>query len=220
MMIKKLQKVKDHFKKVDPIIYKAMRDVNFDKWLKRQKPKTSDGSEYFERLCREIIGQQLSGKAVGAIIERFEQLFNNKLIDPHKLVRIHDKTLRNVGMSWSKVQYVKNIAKAYLNNTVQFDKLHKLSDEEITSQLTAIKGVGNWTVEMFLMFTLGREDVFSYGDLGLRKGFAKLYKIDNPTKVEVEKVTDKWKPYRTYGSITLWETADAKVVEANKNLRK
>ena len=217
--MKKYQKLKDHFKKVDPIISSAMQDLDFDGWIK-PKEKPLEGLDYFRTLCHEIIGQQLSGKAASAIIKRFAALFNKSGTDPEKLLEIPDEALRNVGLSWSKVNYVKNIATAYLEKTVDFDKLHRLADEEITSQLTAIKGVGNWTVEMFLIFTLGREDVFSYGDLGLRKGFAKLYELENPSKDQVEKVTSKWRPFRTYGSITLWHTLDSEVVEVNKNIRK
>jgi DNA-3-methyladenine glycosylase II len=219
MNTNKYLKIKNHFKKVDPIIHKAMKDVDFDKWKNQHETRPSDGSEYFRRLCREIIGQQLSGKAATAILKRFTKLFDEGIIDPKRLMRMHDKTLRNVGMSWSKARYIKNIAKAYVNNTVQFDKLHSLPDEEIITQLTSIKGVGNWTVEMFLIFTLGREDVFSHGDLGLRKGFAKLYKIQDPDKDIIEKTTSKWKPFRTYGSLTLWNTLDSEVVKVNKKIR-
>lgn len=218
-MNKKNQKIRAHFKRVDPIIHSAMKDLDFDDWMKSHKSRVN-GIDYFRALCREIIGQQLSGKAANAILKRFNALFDKEIVEPETLLKIKDETLRNVGMSWAKVKYVKNIAKAYTQNTVQFNKLHKLSDKEITSQLSAIKGVGNWTAEMFLIFTLGREDVFSHGDLGLRKGFSKLYKIDKPTKVQIEKVTSKWKPYRTYGSITLWHTLDFEVVEASKKLRK
>jgi DNA-3-methyladenine glycosylase II len=219
MTTDKQKVVRRHFRKVDPIIHKAMKNVDFDRWIKPRRLKTSDESEYVRALCREIIGQQLSGKSATAIIKRFNALFDDNTIVPEKLLRMRDKTLRNVGMSWSKARYIKNIARTYVNNTVQFSKLHKLPDEEITSQLTAIKGVGNWTVEMFLIFTLRREDVFSHGDLGLKKGFMKLYKIEKPSTEQIEKVTSKWKPFRTYGSITLWHALDSEVVEANKKIR-
>lgn len=212
-------KIKLHFKKVDPIIYKAMDSLDFDEWIKPRRKRQGDGKDYFSALTREIIGQQLSGKAADAILQRFKTLFKDGLVDAKALLKISDQKLRDVGMSWAKAKYVKNIAEAYLTNTHQFDKLHELSDEEVIEQLIKIKGVGNWTSEMFLIFTLGREDVFSHGDLGLKKGFIKLYQIANPTKDQVEKVTSKWKPYRSYGSITLWHTLDAEVVEASKKLR-
>ena len=128
-------------------------------------------------------------------------------------MKISDQKLRDTGMSWAKTKYVKNIAEAYLKKSVQFDELHKLPDSEIIIQLTSIKGVGNWTAEMFLIFTLGREDVFSFGDLGLSKGFSRLYLIDNPTQDQIEKVVSKWIPFRSYGSIALWHSLDKTVVK-------
>jgi DNA-3-methyladenine glycosylase II len=215
----KHQKIRLHFKKVDPVIYAAMKNLDFDEWIKPHSEKRGNGSDYFSALCREIIGQQLSGKSATAIINRFNTLFNKSIIDPKKLIKLNDQVLRNVGMSWAKAKYVKNIADAYLTNTVQFSKLHKLPDEEVIEQLTTIKGIGNWTSEMFLIFTLGRENVFSHGDLGLRKGFAKLYQIENPTQKQIEKVVSKWIPFRSYGSIALWHTLDAEIVQANKKIR-
>lgn len=210
------QKIRLHFKKVDPIIHAAMVDLDFDVWIKPRKEKRGNGKDYFSALTREIIGQQLSGKAANAIIKRFKSLLKNEIIDPQKLLKIPDQKLRDVGMSWAKAKYVKNIAEVYLTNTVKFDQFDKLSDEEIIKELTTIKGVGPWTAEMFLIFTLGREDIFSFGDLGLKKGFTKLYRVENPTKDQIEKVTSKWTPYRSYGSITLWHSLDTEVVKASK----
>lgn len=218
-MNKQHQKIRNHFKRVDPIIFNAMKNVSFENWMNSHKQRTS-GLDYFRALCREIIGQQLSGKSATAILKRFNALFDKGVAYPSQLLNIKDQKLRDAGMSWAKVKYVKNIAEAYIENTVQFNKLHELSDEEITSQLTAIKGVGNWTSEMFLIFTLGREDIFSFGDLGLKKGFSKLYKTDKPTQDQIEIIVSKWKPYTTYGSITLWHILDSEVVETSKKLRK
>ena len=199
--------VRNHFKKVDRVIYKSMKDLDFDEWIKPRKEK--GGVDYFRALCREIIGQQLSGKAANAIYKRFLSLFNKGKVDAKKLVKTEDQTLRNLGMSWAKAKYVKNIAEAYLTKSVNFDNLHNLPDQEIINELVKIKGVGYWTSEMFLVFTLGRENVFSHGDLGLKKGFIKLYKIEDPTKEVIEKVVEKWSPYKSYGSITLWHSLDS-----------
>jgi len=206
MINSKIQTIRSHFRKTDQIIYKTMKDVDFDEWVKPDRPK--DGLSYFRHLSREIIGQQLSGKAANAIIERFKKLFENGEVDPHQLLTTSDQRLRDAGMSWAKASYVKNIAQAYLDDSVKFDKFDQLPDEEIIHELTTIKGVGPWTAEMFLIFTLHRPDVFSFGDLGLKKGFAKLYGIENPTKVQIEEVIVKWKPYTSYGSITLWHSLD------------
>jgi DNA-3-methyladenine glycosylase II len=217
-MTTKFRIVRQHFNKVDTVIHKAMEGVNFDDWIKPRKNKLN-GNDYFIALCKEIIGQQLSGKAANAILRRFNQLFDDGEANAEKLIHMKDNALRNAGMSWSKASYVKNIAKAYLDKTVNFNKLNSLSNEEVIEELTTIKGVGPWTAEMFLIFTLGREDVFSYGDLGLKKGFSYLYQIENPTNEQIEKAVTKWTPYKTYGSITLWNSLDKSVVEASKELR-
>lgn len=193
----------NHFKKVDPKIYKAMTKVNFDDWIKTQKKH-----DYFVILCKEIIGQQLSGKAASTIINRFTNLLPKGTITPKHVLAIPDQDLRNVGMSWAKVSYVKNLAKAKLDKSVKFTKFDSLSDEEIIKELTSVKGIGPWTAEMFLIFTLHRPNVFSFGDLGLKNGFTKVYGIEKPTKKDIEPIIEKWSPYKSYGSITLWHTLD------------
>ena len=199
-------RILSHFRKTDPAIFEIMKGVNFNEWIVSKKAKR--GTIFFQALCREVIGQQLAGKAANAINKRFAKLFRKREITPDALLKLPNQTLRDTGMSWAKAGYVKNIADAYITKIVEFDKLYKMDDEEIVKQLTTIKGVGNWTAEMFLIFTLGREDVFSFGDLGLRKGFSKVYGVENPKKEEVEKVVSKWTPYKSYGSIALWHSLD------------
>ena len=202
----KSNKILSHFRKADTVIFEIMKGVNFNEWIAPKKAKRD--SIFFQALCREVIGQQLAGKAANAINKRFAKLFRKREITPDALLKLPNQTLRDTGMSWAKAGYVKNIADAYITKIVEFDKLYKMDDEEIVKQLTTIKGVGNWTAEMFLIFTLGREDVFSFGDLGLRKGFSKVYGVENPKKEEVEKVVSKWTPYKSYGSIALWHSLD------------
>ena len=199
-------RILSHFRKTDPAIFEIMKGVNFNEWIVSKKAKR--GTIFFQALCREVIGQQLAGKAANAINKRFAKLFRKREITPDALLKLPNQTLRDTGMSWAKAGYVKNIADAYITKIVEFDKLYKMDDEEIVKQLTTIKGVGNWTAEMFLIFTLGREDVFSFGDLGLRKGFSKVYGVENPNKEQVEKVVSKWTPYKSYGSIALWQSLD------------
>jgi len=200
------QKIRNHFQKVDPVIYQAMANLNFDDWINPNPLHSAHA--YFQHLTREIIGQQLSGKAASTIYSRFELLFTNKKVHPKKLLKLNDQILRDAGLSWAKASNVKNIARAYLDKSVKFHQFTVLPDEEIIKELTTIKGIGPWTAEMFLIFTLGREDVFSFGDLGLKKGFAKLYQKENPTKSQIEKVIKKWSPYKSYGTITLWHSLD------------
>ena len=200
--------IRNHFKKTDPTIYSAMKTLNFDEWIEPRKERR--GISYFSALCREIIGQQLSGKAASTIHGRFIQLFPNEKLDPELLLKIPDQTLRDAGMSWAKTRYVKNIAEAFINHTVQFDQLNRLEDEVIITQLTTIKGIGRWTAKMFLIFTLGRENVFSFGDLGLKRGIEKLYRLQNPTVDQVNKIIAPWSPYKSYGSIALWHSLEIK----------
>ena len=200
-----LSKINRHFKIHDPIIYDVLKDLDLDDWIKPHNKH--NGLFYFQRLCQTIIGQQLSGKAAGTIHTRFEKIFKPN-VAPKKLLDTPDGVLRETGLSFAKASYVKNIAKAYLEDTVKYDKFDELSDDEIIAELTAIKGVGSWTAEMFLIFTLHRENVFSYGDLGLKKGLIKLYNLTDPSNKQVENIISKWDPYKTYGSIALWHSVD------------
>lgn len=195
----------DYFKSEDQAIFKQIQKVDFKKWLLRKK---NNKQEYFIALIRQIISQQLSGKAANTIQRRFEAMFKNNEITPVELLKFEDQKLRNAGMSWAKASYVKNIATAILGEEICWDDFHELSDEDVIAELTKIKGIGRWTTEMFLMFTLGRKDVFSHGDIGLRRGLEKLYNLDNPSKKQIESIVSKWIPYRTFGSIALWQSLE------------
>jgi len=181
--------------------------MNLSLWINPKIAK-KEKLEYFQSLCRQIISQQLSGKAADTIQGRFEALFPKKIVTPEKLLEHKDQTLRDAGMSWAKASYIKNIATAILSDDFRWNDFHKLSDEDVVAELTKIKGVGRWTAEMFLMFTLGREDVFSHGDIGLRRGIENLYNLENPSKKKIECIVSVWKPYRTYGSIALWQSLE------------
>lgn len=201
------KKIKSHFKKVDPVIYEFIADLDFNKWLKPRIKKRTDRG-YFAALCREIIGQQLSGKVVDVILKRFTSLFDQKVISPQQVLSLKDQSLRDVGMSWAKVSYVKDLAEKIANKELNFKNLHRLNDTEVIIELTNVKGIGPWTAEMFLMFTLGREDVFSHGDLGLRKAVVKLYGLRKPTPERINRIVKPWSPYKSYGSIALWHSLD------------
>lgn len=195
-----MNKVIDHLRACDPVIASAIRE------LPQLRP--SSRHDYFASLCEIIIQQQLSERAGDIIYARFKNLFPNKRVTPEQLMKIADPKIRKAGISWIKVKYMKNVATAVLKKKLDFRKLESLSDNEVIEQLTKIKGVGNWTAEMFLMFTLGREDVFSYGDLGLRRAIKKLYSLKTePTVTEALKISAKWRPYRSYGCLILWRSA-------------
>lgn len=193
--------VKKHFQSVDPILASVIPHITFI--------TVEQSNDYFSDLVEAIINQQLSDKAAATIFGRFKTLFPKGKITPEKLLTMQDQHIRNVGTSWSKVSYMKNIAQASLDGTITFDTHVTMTDEAIIQQLTKVKGVGAWTAEMFLMFTLGREDVFSYGDLGLRRAIKKLYKFrSEPTLKQMEKIVMKWKPYRSYAARILWKSLE------------
>lgn len=194
-----------HLKQADPYIYAVAKTIDYSSWI---KPKTYNTINYFQSLSSQIISQQLSGKAADTIFSRFEALFPHKRILPELVMQLENQTLRNVGMSWSKASYIKNIAESMLTKSIAWDKLAQMSDEEVITELTTIKGIGKWTAEMFLMFTMRREDVFSFGDLGLKNGIKKVYGIEHPTRKDMQRITEKWSPYRTYGSIALWKSVE------------
>ena len=171
--------------------------------------KLSESHDLFVRLCRTIVGQQLSGNVARVIYSRFESLFDGKRITPEVVLSIKDQDLRDVGMSWGKVSFIKDLATKVKEKTLHLNKLDEMTDEEVKKELMAVKGIGEWTAEMFLMFTLRRENVFSFGDLGLKKGFEKIYGIKASSSKDIEKVIKNWEPYKTYGSIALWTANDS-----------
>lgn len=190
-----------HFKKADPVIYKLFN--------KTEPFALAKSEDHFADLCEAIIGQQLSTKAASTITERFKALFPRKKATPKKVLEMASEEIRSCGISNSKVSFIKDLAAHVLADKLIFDEFHKLSDDDIKTKLKAVKGIGDWTVEMFLMFTLGREDVFSYGDLGLRKAVQKLYNLKElPDKRMLEFITNKWAPYRTYAARVLWMQLD------------
>lgn len=169
--------------------------------------KFEDRSEMlYEELVESIIGQQLSGKAADTIFKRFLKIFNDKFPTYEKLLKVDVEKLRGAGMSYSKAQYIKNIAQAFKNKELDIKKIKKMSDEEVIKTLTKIKGVGNWTAEMTLIFVLQREDVFSIGDAGLRRAIKNLYKIEDVKKIM--KLTESWKPKRSHASWYLWRSLE------------
>jgi DNA-3-methyladenine glycosylase II len=156
-----------------------------------------------------IISQQLSIKASDTIFSRFKKLFSKEIITPEKLIKIEDQKIRNAGISFSKIKYIKGIARAIIDKQLDLKKLDDLTDEEIIGELIKLKGVGKWTAEMFLMFTLGRTDVFSAGDLGLQNAIVKLYKLKNkPDQTILLEISNKWSPHRTIASRILWKSLE------------
>lgn len=173
------------------------------------KPK----KQVYLHLCGSIMSQQLSTKVAAVIWKRFLALYEDESPTPEQILATPYETLRGIGLSNAKVSYVQNVAKFALEHGMEWKQLKKMSDEEVISHLTQIKGVGRWTTEMLLMFALGREDVFAVDDLGIQMAMKKLYKLDDSNnkefKAKMLQLSARWSPYRTYACLHLWQWKDA-----------
>ena len=166
------------------------------------------------RLCASIMSQQLSVKVAEVIFRRFLELYDGEEPSPQQIVDTPFEKLRAIGLSNAKVSYVHNVANFALEHKTDDKKLKKMSDEDIISLLMQIKGVGKWTVEMLLMFTLGRPDIFATDDYGIQSAMKKIYGLDDTNKKQFRekllKISAKWSPYRTYACLHLWKWKDDK----------
>ena len=164
------------------------------------------------RLCSSILSQQLSTTVAKVLYKRFLELYNGREPTARQILHTPAETFRNIGFSNAKASYVHNVCRFFIDNKITDAQLYKMDNEEVIALLTQIKGVGKWTVEMILMFTLGREDVFALDDLGLKQGVIKLYNLKETDKKvlikKIEKISLKWSPYRTYASRYLWNWKD------------
>lgn len=169
-------------------------------------------NKVYLRLCSSILSQQLSTTVAKVLYARFLALFNNKEPTAKQILETPAETFRSIGFSNAKASYVHNVCCFFIENKITDAQLHQMTNEEVIELLTQIKGVGKWTVEMILMFTLGREDVFALDDLGLKQGVIKLYNLKETDKKmllkKIEKISSKWSPYRTYASRYLWNWKD------------
>jgi DNA-3-methyladenine glycosylase II len=164
-------------------------------------------------LCASIMSQQLSTKVAKVIYQRFLDLYEGKEPTPQQILDTPFDTLRGIGLSNAKTNYVRNVARHAVDYGMEDKKLYKMSNEEVMDFLLPVKGVGKWTVEMLLMFALGREDVFAVDDLGIQQAMMKLYKLDAADKKAMRekmlKISEKWRPYRTYACLHLWNYKDS-----------
>lgn len=173
--------------------------------------KLSSHENYFHSLCDAIISQQLSLKAAETIFNRFIDLLDGKELLPENLIQIKQDELRAIGCSNAKAKYILNLAECCIEKIVDLDNIQNLNDEDVISQLTQVKGIGRWTAEMFLIFTLNRLDILPLDDLGIKKGFVKVYGLpEMPNKNQMIEIAENWKPYRTIGSWYLWRSLELK----------
>lgn len=174
--------------------------------------KLTKRKRVYLHLCSSIISQQLSVKAAATIYRRFLEACGGPEPTPEYILSIPNEELRAAGLSNAKVVYVKNVCSFFLEHKLTDAQLFKMESEDIIKLLTQIKGVGRWTVEMILMFTLARENVFATDDLGIQQAMIELYKLDKTDKKKLKtqmlKKTEKWAPYQTYACLYLWRYKD------------
>lgn len=185
----------------DPIMKRLVERYELEELEKKKN--------LFSALTYEIVGQQLSGKVARVIHARFLSLFpKKKLPEPKNVLKLSDEKIRSSGCSWAKVKYLKSLAGCMENGQLNLKSLHRVPDEEAREQLLKVKGIGPWTAEMFLIFSLQRPDIFSVGDLGLRSAVAKLYKVKKDNFKKIEKISECWKPFRSFACRYLWRSLE------------
>ena len=171
---------------------------------RRDRPADAYGA-----LLRSIVGQQLSTAAARTIYGRMIALFDGKAPSPQQLLDADPDAIRAAGLSRPKIAYLRSLAEHVLSGELELDRLGELSDEEVTRDVTAVKGLGRWTADMFLIFHLGRPDVLPVGDLGVRRAVERLYGLETlPSAEELERLGERWRPYRSLASLYLWHSLD------------
>lgn len=195
-----------HFERVDPVlapVITAAFAADVPITLRAPLPPEL----YFREIASAITNQQLSVKAAATIWRRLEALLNG-VVTPEKVLELSVDAMRSAGVSRQKAGYLHATAQAIVGGTVDLAHIHELDDAAVIAELTKLKGVGPWTAEMFLMFTLGRQDVFSYLDIGLMRGFESVYGKTSVTRQDMEPIVATWAPYRTYAALALWHHRD------------
>ncbi len=196
------KKIIQHLSK-DPILKKLIKEC--------PPPAFRKSAGLYPDLLRSIVGQQLHGKAAETIHGRFLNLFRNRTPKAKKITTIDKETLRSVGLSRQKASYIQNVSAFFLKEKIENSDLDDMDDEAIIEYLTQIKGVGRWTVEMILMFSLRRPDVLPLDDLGIRNGIVTQYGLTETgraLKQRMTEVAEPWRPYRSYGCWYMWRSLE------------
>lgn len=191
------QKEIDYLKKRDKILGKAIDEIGM---IKREVIP-----DLFTALIRNIIGQQISSKAASIIWNRVKEHFTE--ITPETIVKATNEEIQQCGISARKVDYIKGVAQAVVQGELNLHELHTLPDDEVIKRLSSLKGVGVWTAEMILIFSMQRPDVVSWGDLGIKRGMMALYGLEELTREQFEKYKKRYSPYGSVASLYLWTIA-------------
>jgi DNA-3-methyladenine glycosylase II len=199
----------EHLRAADPTLRELIDELGPDGLgdLRRGRPPT----DHYGALLRSIEGQQLSTKAARAIYGRLTEYFGGHTPSPAEVLAADPEEMRAAaGLSRAKVGFLRSLAEHVLDGSLELERLDELPDQDVLDELLAIKGVGEWTAHMFLMFHLGRPDVLAVGDLGIRRAVMIRYRLEAlPTPAELERMGEAWRPYRTLACLYLWRSLDA-----------
>ena len=192
----------DHIRNSDPVLGRVLERHGIIKFEVEGEP--------FESLVESILSQQLASPAATSIIRKVRDIYPNRSLTPDALFRTPSPKLRKAGVSPQKLSYLKDLSKRVAMGKIDLDALKYREDEEIIATLDEVKGIGPWTVQMLLIFTLGRPNVFPVDDLGVKKGVQQVYSLPEiPRRAEMDKLAERWHPYRTVASLYLWRHKDA-----------
>ncbi len=199
------RRILSHFRKRDPKIARVIQAIGPFR-LKRNR-------KYFVVLCRSIVSQQISTAAAETIYSRFEKLFDGHAPTPERMARLKDAPLRGAGLSRQKAAYLKDLSHRFLDGTIRPHQLNYLGNEEVIDRLTLVHGIGRWTAEMFLIFSLNRLDVLPVDDLGLRVAVQNIYGMKaRPDAKRLRTIGKKWNPLETVATWYAWRSLNADIV--------
>jgi DNA-3-methyladenine glycosylase II len=192
-----------HLKRVDPVLARVIERVGPCRIQLR-----TDGT-HFQALTRSIVFQQLSGKAAGTILSRFNALYPDSLPHPEAVLVTSDERLRAVGLSRQKIAYIKDLSSKVMSGDLPLEAVEHMTDDDLIAHLVQVKGIGRWTAQMFLIFRLGRPDVLPELDLGIQNAIRKAYRMrKRPTPKQVRRVGAKWSPHSSVASWYLWRSLE------------
>jgi DNA-3-methyladenine glycosylase II len=202
----RLDTADEHLRSVDHVIRRLIDEGGP---IDPRRDRRGSRPDAYQALARAIVGQQLSTKAAASIWRRVTELFDHRTPLPAELIEIDGEELRRAGLSWAKVGFLKDLAERVEDGRLALDRLNELADEDVIAELIEIKGIGRWTAEMFLIFHLGRPDVVSIGDLGIRRAVQLAYGMDElPDPTQMERISEPWRPHRTLACLYLWRSLD------------
>jgi DNA-3-methyladenine glycosylase II len=201
-----LTEADEHLRRVDHVM-RGLIDAGGP--IHPERDRRGSRPDPYEAIARAIVGQQLSTKAARSIWERLLDILGGSLPPPSELLEMDPETLRSAGLSRAKAAFLRDLAERIDDGRLDVDALGDLIDEDVIAALTEVKGVGPWTAEMFLIFHLGRPDVLSTGDLGIRRAAQIAYGLEDlPGPQDLERIAEPWRPHRTLGCLYLWRSLD------------